>query len=160
MLPITSETISPQEHEIVEWFRINKFTNYFSDFIKRGDSYNRLLGGIMGWHWEDEFKIICELQGFKCEKPGLNNRHDLLVNNKRVQCKFTVAKNRIDLRKNGHNERYKPNDFDIMALNINMDIYIVPINFLLDENLTQTRSSVKIDEIKKFKDNYQCFLEN
>jgi uncharacterized protein YkuJ len=111
----------------------------------------------MGWQWEDEFKTMCELHGFECDKPGLNNRHDLLVNNKRVQCKFTTAKNRIDLRKNGHNEKYKPEDFDIMALNISLEIYIVPIYYLLNSDLTEVKTSVKIDEITQFKDNYEVF---
>lgn len=160
MSPTTLDIISHQELSILEWLRSKDFINYFADFIKRDDAYGRLLGGVMGWHWEDEFRAVCELHGFECDKPGLNSRHDLMVNNKRVQCKFTTAKNRIDLRKNGHNEKYKPNDFDIMALNVSMNIYLVPIDYLLNKDLTEVRTSVKIDEISQFKDNYEVFNAN
>lgn len=157
---IILDTINHQELKIIEWLRQHKFTNYFHDFTNRGDSIRRLAGGIMGWHWEDEFKAMCELHGFKCEKPALGERYDLVVNNKRVQCKFTMmSKTRIDLRKNGHNEKYKPGDFDIMALNISMDIYIVPIPVLLNKDLTETKSSVTINQIQPYKDNYEVFNE-
>lgn len=158
---ITSESITPQELKIIQWLNINKFTNHLSDFIEREDAYNRLVSGIMGWQWEDEFRAICELQGFECSKPPLGDQYDLLVNNKRVQCKFTIYDDRIDLRsKRGatgcKNRHYDNNDFDILALNSNMTIYIVPISsILVEEDLTRVKKSVKIADLEQFKDNYE-----
>ena len=158
----TLDIITPQELKVLDWLRTNELTNQISDFIQRSDAYTRLISGIMGWHWEDEFKTLCELHGFTCSNISLSNRYDLIVNDKKVQCKYTVSTSRVDIRHRGSRltgGKYKAGDFDVMAIRSRNDIFIVPIDVLLDDTLTQTRSSVKIDEIVSYKDKYEVFNE-
>jgi hypothetical protein len=151
------ESITPQELKIVEWLRNKSLTNYLSDFIERSDSHNRFITGIMGWHWEDEFKTLCELHSLECIRAPLNSRYDVMVNSNKVQCKFTSSSSRIDIRNKNkeENRRYKPCDFDFMAIKSNENIYIVPISSLLDKTLTQTKQSIKIEDILIYKDCYE-----
>jgi hypothetical protein len=159
MSDIKLETISPQELKIIDWFKSFNLINVISDFVEREDSYTRFVSGIMGWQWEDEFMASCELRDFVCVKDGLNSRHDLTVNGKKVQCKFSASKDRVDIRNKDKtfNRRYRPGDFDYMALKSLDDVYIVPIGALLTKDLTETRQSVRISEIAHFHEKYEVF---
>jgi len=155
---IRLDTISPQELEILNWFKSNDLTNNISDFIRRPDAYNRFLSGVMGWHWEDEFLSQCKIRGFTCTKAGLNSRFDIMVNNNKVQCKFSASSDSIDIRNKdkNSNRRYKLGDFHYMAISNIKNVFIVPINALMTQDLTETISSVKINDILIYKDNYEA----
>ena len=156
---IQLDTITIQESKILSWLRDNNLTNHMSDFVERPDAHNRFVSGIMGWQWEDEFATLCELRGFSCSKPKLDTQFDWVVNSKLVQCKFSMSTRSVDIRNKDKtfNRRYRPDAFDYMAIKSNNDVYVVPINLLLDSTLTQTKQSVKIEDIAGFKDNYEVF---
>ena len=158
----TLDCINPQELKILSWLEANKLTNMFSDFISRSDAYSRLISGIVGWQWEDEFRTLCELRGFVCEHAPLGQRYDLMVNSYKVQCKSSFATCSIDIRNKDkeNNRRYLPGDFDFMAIYSNEEVYVVPISSLLDDTLTKTRASARIDFLQPFKDNFGVFNAN
>jgi hypothetical protein len=115
----------------------------------------------MGWQWEDDFKTECERLGFSCHTSTLNNRHDFTINNLRVQCKFTNASPKVDIRNKDKTSgrRYKKDAFDFLALRVHpMDAtFIIPIAELVDVDGERLKQIIDVNEYYSHINNYGVF---
>jgi len=157
------ENIKHQEpSEIIsKWFIDNNLEKQMLLFINRKDSYTRFITGINGWIWEDEFIDICKQKGFHISKSALGEKHDVIVNGFRVQCKFSANSKKIDLRNKGKNTRkYHKDDVDFFAIKTIETYYVVSSLDLLSDDEQFLLTSIKIENLKKFKEGLKYLCQN
>lgn len=159
MQATTSDIIKPQELEILEKMRAWNLIDDFYLFLTRPDAHSRLVTGVMGWQWEDTFREICLLRGLECANVGLNTKHDWLINGHRVQCKFSNASPRVDIRNKDKNSgrRYKNDDFEFLALRVHpiSSTFIIPISRLIKDDSGHLRGSLDVNEFADCLDNFE-----
>ena len=156
---INLETIKPQELELLTQLRAWNLVDDFCSFLTRPDAHSRLVTGVMGWQWEDNFQQICELRGLSCKRVGLNTKYDVLVNGKRVQCKFSNSATRVDIRNKdkNSNRRYSKDDFDFLALRVHptTSTFIIPVERLIKQGTDSLLGSIDVNAFAEFLDKYE-----
>ncbi len=159
MIHTPSDTITHQELEVLVKLREWNLISDLNAFLTRPDAHSRLVTGVMGWQWEDTFRDVCALRGLECTQVGLNTKHDWLINGHRVQCKFSNASPRVDIRNKDKEckRRYKTTDFEFMALRVHPinSTFIIPVGRLLDGDTGLLRGSIDVNEISDCLDRYE-----
>jgi hypothetical protein len=159
MILMSLETIRPQELELLSKLREWNLIEELNNFLTRPDAHNRLVTGVMGWQWEDNFRTICDLRGLSCTEVRLGEKHDWIINNYRVQCKFSNAFPRIDIRNKNKesNRRYKKDDFDFLALRVHpvSSTFIIPSSRLIEGDTGFLKLSLDINEFADCIDNFE-----
>lgn len=152
-MDFTGEDIS-----CIRWLKANNLAKDFFRFIHRTDARGRFLSGISGFGWEDELKDILNDKDIPwAPSPKLNERHELIVNDMTVQCKFTGNSRRAPISHNGHTMLYNIGDYDVLALKIATPEmsrrFIIPAEELHDPSKPgKLLGTIGVDKIKRWED--------
>lgn len=89
---------------------------------------------MKGYRFEKDFRRMCFERGISVEK-GDGKHVDMICNGLRVQCKNVTpdARGLVYLQP-GQRTHYLASDFDVLAMAVGQNVYIVPISFLPTTN--------------------------
>lgn len=112
---------------------------------------------MKGYAFEKEFAIDCRKRGMTVRKSSVSSHVDLLVNGKRVQCKcVTPNTNGQVFIQPGQRTWYLPEDFDVLAMRCNGDLYLIPMDTLPKTN-GHVRIQIKPRHMRRFIDAWEIF---
>jgi len=161
---------SEKESEVIDWFRKHNLIDDLHAALQKPKAYQRILSGISGWGWEDEFSVLCLKRELRCEEaPSKTLPWDWRMPcQKLVQCKLTSLIKRADIRSHKYRNgtrRYTALDFDILALKVvspkGNRLFFIPSTELVDPlspDQSLLYSGIKLEEYISYEDAWQ-YLE-
>ncbi len=104
-----------------------------------------------GYDFERRFSLMCEHRGLACLRAG-KGQYDFFVNDMRVQCKkLSPHKGKIIVSP-GNGSNYPPGSFDVLVVELEEDICIVPASDISTTSKGMMQASFSVGFLKKYAD--------
>lgn len=157
--------MTKEEQDILDWLNKTNLKDEFHLFIQRDDAYTRIVTGLGGWRWEEEFELLCNQKGLAYTAPkSKTSVYDGEANGLKVQCKATCLAKAFDIRckKKKCNRRYEIGDFDVLALKVYShgasQYFFIPSSTLVDpKNPTMLVGRIRLQDVVLYVDNWEIF---